>query len=326
MIVNAQAVRIFLNFAHAERVCNQRVTTARDFLNVCNNHLAERREGDMSWQRSKIAILLTAGAICAHAQWLNYPAPGAPRTKDGKVNVSAKPPRAYNGKPDLSGVWLTQYAPPGENERIFGAALKDSVVPGDNPLMFSKYLLNILIDFKPEDSPMRPAAAEIFRKRSPVDSPVAQCMPQSIPRADLHSYAPFKIIQTPGLIAFLYEIDGTHRQVYTDGRKLPEDPQPSWLGYSVGRWEGDTLIVDTAGFNDKSWLDVAGHPHSEALHVEERFRRRDFGHMDLQVTIDDPKMYTRPFTVKVTEVLQADSDILENVCLENERDGAHLRP
>jgi hypothetical protein len=149
-------------------------------------------------------------------------------------------------------------------------------------------------------------------------------MPQSLPRADIHSYAPFKIIQTPGLIAFLYEIDGMHRQVYTDGRKLPVDPQPLWLGYSVGRWEGDTLVVDTAGFNDKSWLDVAGHPHSDALRIEERFHRRDFGHMDLQVTVDDPKMYTKPFTIKVTELLQADSDILENVCLENEKDLAHL--
>jgi hypothetical protein len=190
--------------------------------------------------------------------------------------------------------------------------------------MFSKYLLNILVDFKPEESPLRPEAAEIFRKRKPVESPVAQCMPQGLPRADIHSYAPFKIIQTPGLIAFLYEIDGMHRQVYTDGRKLPVDPQPLWLGYSVGRWEGDTLVVDTAGFNDKSWLDVAGHPHSDALRIEERFHRRDFGHMDLQVTVDDPKMYTKPFTIKVTELLQADSDILENVCLENEKDLAHL--
>jgi hypothetical protein len=123
--------------------------------------------------------------------------------------------------------------------------------------------------------------------------------------------------------AILYEADNTFRQVYTDGRKLPADPQPAWLGYSIGKWEGDTLVVDSAGFNDRSWLDAFGHPHSEALRIQERFHRRDFGHMDLQLSIDDPKMYTRPFTIKVTEVLVPDSDILEYVC-EKETDRAHL--
>ena len=171
---------------------------------------------------------------------------------------------------------------------------------------------------------MRPEAAEILRTRFPAQNPSAHCLPHSVARADIHSYAPFKIVQTPGVMVFLYEIDGTHRQVYTDGRKLPKDPQPSWLGYSVGRWEGETLVIDTAGFNDKSWLDSAGHPHSEALRIEERFHRRDFGHMDLKLTVDDPKMYTKPFSIEVTEVLQADSDILENICLEDERDLAHM--
>jgi len=138
----------------------------------------------------KIALLFAGWLICAQAQWLNYPAPGTPRMKDGKPNLSAKAPRADNGKPDLSGVWLTEFAPPGENQRLFGESMKDYVVPGDDPRMFSKYLLNILVDFKPEESPMRPEAAEIFRKRAPVESPVAQCMPQSLPRADIHSYAP----------------------------------------------------------------------------------------------------------------------------------------
>ena len=122
----------------------------------------------------------------------------------------------------------------------------------------------------------------------------------------------------------LYEVDNTHRQVYTDGRKLPADPQPAWLGYSVGKWEGDTLVVDTAGFNDQSWLDVTGHPHSEALRIQERFRRRDFGHMEVQVTIDDPKTFTKPFTIKFNQLLIPDSDILEYFCTENEKDRAHL--
>ena len=135
---------------------------------------------------------------------------------------------------------------------------------------------------------------------------------------------PHKIVQTPGLIMVLYEGDGRYRQIYTDGRKHTPNPEPSWLGYSIGKWEADTLVVDTVGFNDKSWLDAFGHPQSEALHLTERFHRRDFGHMDLQITIDDPKMYTRPFTIKYAQRLLPDTDILETVCTENEKDRTHL--
>ena len=200
-------------------------------------------------------------------------------------------------------------------------------MPGDDPRTFSKYFLNILADFKPDEAPIRPEAADLFRKnaeRRGPDNPRTRCLPHGIPRADILSYAPFKIIQTPGLMVILYEVDNTHRQIYTDGRKLPDDPQPAWLGYSVGKWEGDTLVVDSAGFNDKSWLDSFGHPHSEDMRIQERFHRRDFGHLDLQVTVDDPKMYTKPFTIKVTELLLPDSDILEAVCNENEKDHQHL--
>jgi hypothetical protein len=272
-------------------------------------------------------VLYALLATSAHAQWLNYPTPGTPRARDGKPNLSARAPRASNGKPDLSGVWQTEFAPGGENERLFGDSVKTFAVPGDDPSTFSKYVMNILVDFKPAESPLRPEAAELFRKNAEkrgTESPAARCLPQGLPRADLFNYAPFKIIQTPGLIAVLYEVDNTHRQIYMDGRKLPVDPQPSWGGYSVGKWEGDTLVVDAAGFNEKSWLDLLGHPHSEALRIQERFHRRDFGHMDLSVTIEDPKMYTRPFTVKVTELLVPDSDILESICNENEKDRAHL--
>jgi len=273
-------------------------------------------------------MLFAGTLLCAQAQWLNYPTPGTPRTRDGKPDLTAKTPRASDGNPDLSGVWQTEYAPPGENEKLFGAALvKDFVVPGDDPSTFSKYFINILVDFQPEESPIRPGAAELLRKnaeRRGPDNPATRCLPQGLPRADILSYAPFKIIQTPGVIAVLYEVDNTHRQIYTDGRKLPVDPQPSWLGYSVGRWEGDTLVVDVAGFNDKSWLDLFGHPHSEDLRIQERFHRRDFGHMDLTVTVEDPKMYTRPITIKVTELLLPDSDILESICNENEKDRTHL--
>src|SRR6516164_3985514 len=272
----------------------------------------------MSRQTTKIGLMFAGTLIGAHAQWLNYPAAGTPRTRDGKPNLSAKAPRAANGKPDLSGVWLTEYSRPGENG--FNASLNYAVVPGDNPGTFSKYVLNILADFKPEESPMRPEAAEILRARSPAQNPSAHCLPHSVARADIHSYAPFKIVQTTGLMIFLYEIDGTHRQVYTDGRKLPKDPQPSWLGYSVGRWEGDTLVVETTGFNGRSWTDTTkGRPQSDAARVIERFRRPDFGHLQIEITIDDPKTYEKPWTAKVPVKLLGDTDLIETYC-ENEKD------
>ena len=271
----------------------------------------------------RVAGLFVCLAMSSHAQWLHYPTPGTPRTHDGTPNLAAKPPRASNGKPDLSGVWQAAYAAPGENERLFGDVFKN-IVPGDDPRMFSKYFLDILADFKPEESPMRPEAAALFRKHSNLESPSTRCVPQGIPRGDLDNYLPFKIIQTRGVMAVLYEESNTYRQIYTDSRKLPNDPQPTWMGYSVGHWEGDTLVVDSAGFNDQGWLDASGHPQSEELRIRERFQRRDFGHMDLELTIDDPKMYTKLFTVKTTEVLLPDSDVLEYVCTENERDRAHL--
>jgi hypothetical protein len=265
-----------------------------------------------------------AGAlVCAHAQWLNHPTPGTPRTRDGKPNLSAPAPRASNGKPDLSGVWQAEPVPPGESilgdESFF-------VVPGDDPRTFNKYFWNVLADFKPAEAPIRPEAAELFRKNAAnAITPVASCLPLGIPGAELLAYAPFKIIQMRGVTVVLYEVDSTHRQIYTDGRKLPADLNPTWLGYSVGHWEGDTFVVDSAGFNDKGRLDGFGHPRSEALRLQERFHRRDFGHMDLQMTIEDPKMFLKPITVKVTELLIPDSDVLESCCAENEKDRVHLK-
>jgi hypothetical protein len=272
-----------------------------------------------------VGLLLGGTLLCANAQWLNYPTPGTPRTRDGKPNLAAKAPRASNGKPDLSGVWRTELAPAGEIERLFGPDTKTYAVLGDDPTTFSKYSFNILADFKPEEAPMRPETAALLRARkAPAGGTDAGCLPLGLPRADLFNFAPFRIIQTPGEIAVLYEVGGIYRQIFTDGRKLPADPQPAWMGYSVGRWEGDTLVVDAAGFTDKSVLDFFGHPHSEALRIQERFYRRDFGHMDLSLTVDDPKMYTKPFTVKITDLLIPDSDILEFICNENEKDRVHL--
>jgi hypothetical protein len=267
-------------------------------------------------------LLAIAPESAAKAQWLDYPAPGVPRTRDGKANLAARAPRAPNGKPDLSGLWHVEPTSLAEMKRLYGDDVGNDDVPGMEADSISKYALNILLDFKPQDSPLRPEAEAIARQHSPGTNPADRCLPIGIPASFLVS-EPNKIVQAPGLIVILYESDGTHRQIYTDGRPLPKDPQPSWLGYSTGRWEGDTLVIDTIGFNDKSWLDLIGHPHSEALHVVERYHRRDFGHLDVEMTFDDPRMYTRPFGIKFTQRLIPDSDILEYFCNENEKDRAH---
>jgi hypothetical protein len=242
------------------------------------------------------AALAAVLATPVTAQWLNYPTPGIPRLPDGKPDLSAPAPRTTDGKPDLSGIWR-----------------------GAGPM----YRFNIAQDLEPED--IQPWAEALFLKRvrdSRKDSPLARCLPVSVP---FHSFFNLmRIVQTPALIVMLYESPNTpHRTVFTDGRDLPKDPNPAWLGYSVGRWEGDTLVVTTAGFNDRGWLDSAGHPQTESLRITERFRRRDVGHMEYAITIDDPKVFTRPFTVKTERLLAPDTDLLEDVC-ENERDRAHL--
>jgi hypothetical protein len=269
----------------------------------------------------RILIVLLIGQLFACAQWLNYPTPGIPRTPDGKPNLSARAPRGADGKPNLSGLWQTESAPPDVLERLIPGATNGA---GEEPL--SQYFINIFSDFKPEDAPLRPAAAELFRQRAQNfshESPLPHCLPEGMPLVEM-APAPYKIVQTPGLTFMLYERDTTFRQVHTDGRKLPGDPQPSWLGYSVGKWDGDSLVVDTIGFNDRGWLDARGHTHSEALHLTERFHRLDFGHMQVDLTIDDPQTYTKPFTVKLKQRLLPDTDLLESFCAENEKDAGHI--
>ena len=268
-----------------------------------------------------ILIALVAAPAFAHAQWLNHPTPGIPRTPDGKPNLSAPAPRAADGKPDLSGLWQTESAPPELLERLIPGTTNGA---GEEPL--SQYFINIFSDFKPEAEPLLPAAAALFRQRAQnfsKESPLPHCLPEGMPLVEM-APAPYKIIQTPGLTAMLYERDTTFRQVFTDGRKLPDDPQPSWLGYSAGKWDGDSLVVDSVGFNDRAWLDARGHTHSEALRLTERFHRLDFGHMELQLTIDDPKTYARPFTIHLKQRLLPDTDLLESFCAENEKDATHI--
>jgi hypothetical protein len=278
----------------------------------------------MQYQRLFFLFVLTATG--GRAQWMHYPTPGIPRTRDGKPNLSAPAPRASNGKPDLSGLWQVEPTPWDEMTRLFGAGLDSLSVPGDDLRTFSKYAISIMADLKPGEAPIRPEAAQIVQRRGKTfgsANPTSQCQFGGVPFGELLPF-PNKFIQTPGVIIILQEADGGLRQIFTDGRKHTADPQPSWMGYSVGKWEGDSLLVDTAGFNDLGWLDAAGDPRSEALRVLERYRRRDFGHMEVEVTFDDPKMYSRPISIKYTLDLVPDSEIGEYVCAENEKDRVHL--
>ena len=273
-------------------------------------------------RHSWLLVLLAAGA---QAQWMNSPTPGIPRTRDGKPNLSAAAPRV-NGKSDLSGLWQVEPTPSAEMTRLFGPGLNTFSVPGDDLVAFNKYTLNVLADFKPEEAPLRPEAAQILKHRfeNPFTNPTAHCQMAGLPFGGILPFA-VKFIQAPGVIVVMQESDGGIRQIFTDGRKHTADPTPSWMGYSVGRWEGDSLVVDTVGFNDKGWVDAFGHPRSEAMHLVERYRRGDFGHMDVAVTFDDPKMYTKTFRIQYTLDLIPDSEIGEYVCAENEKDNTHIK-
>jgi hypothetical protein len=251
-----------------------------------------------------IAVFCLA-APAVHAQWFNYRLPGVPRTADGKVNLTAPTPRTPDGKPDLSGTWETAGA----------------------------YFGNLARDLKAGELLMLPwAEAQVKENQTNLhkNDPMVGCLPPGVPRIDLSAGRamphPFKIVQTPALVVLLYETstNQTFRQVFLDGRPPLIDPQPTWLGYSVGRWEGDTLVVDTSGFNGRAWIDTSsGHPQTEAARVTERFTRRDVGHMDVDMTIDDPKAYEKPWRVKVPTSLLADGDLIETFC-ENERDLEHM--
>jgi hypothetical protein len=277
---------------------------------------------------ARLFVLFALLSTVAHAQWLNYPTPGIPRTKDGKPNLTAPAPRTADGKPDLSGVWMHEVTTVAEMRRLYGPIIDDQVkvdVPGMEIGTQHKYAFNILLDFKPAESPLRPTATEVMRRREANRNPGALCVGvPGFPLAGLLS-EPIKIIQSPRVTAVLYEAGDLHRQIFTDGRTLPQEfDLPAYLGYSAGHWERDVLVVETAGFNDKTPLDVAGHPHSESLHVTERFHRRDMGHLDVEMTFDDPVMYTRPFTIKVPHDLVPDSDLFEMFC-ESEQDGKHMQ-
>jgi hypothetical protein len=267
-----------------------------------------------------IGIMLARALTYAHAQWPDYPDVRIPRTKDGKPNLTAPAPR-LNGKPDISGVWEAERSPKSEYDRVLGEGFA-ALQPDTDQI--TTHFVNVFWGMKPEEEPLRPEAAAIVkhRQQNALESPFTNCLPYGVPAALL--VQTFKIIQTPREIVMTPEIVNPPRQIHMDGRPLPTDPDPRWMGYSVGHWEGDTLVVDTVGVNDRTWLDAAGHPRSESMQVTERYHRRNFGHMDLEITFNDPKYYTRPFSFKTGLTLLPDDYFLEYVCTENEKDRVHL--
>jgi hypothetical protein len=254
----------------------------------------------------RIAVFLAASALAA-AQWVNYPTLGIPRNKDGKVNLSAPAPKASDGKPDLSGMWQAFVSVRGTDGELLPQHFIDITREAQPPVVMESWAEAL---FKER------------RSRFDADDPQAHCKPLGVPRLDT-SPIPIKIVQTPGLVLVLHELDVAYRQIYTDGRPHTKDPEPSHMGYTTAKWDGDALVADTIGFTDSGWLDSLGHPHSDALHVVERFHRIDFGHLEILLTIDDPRAYKQPFTVVEKFTYVPDSDLLEYYCSDNEVDSAH---
>jgi hypothetical protein len=279
--------------------------------------------------KQRLALLFILLTSIASGQWLNYTTPGTPRLPNGKPNLAAPTPRGADGHPDLSGVWMHETTTVEEVRRIFGnrwdGEIKGSII-GMEVGTQHKYGLDILADFHPPESAMLPAAAERYRRHLAELDPSKVCGGGTLgfPLGDLLS-EPIKISQAAKLTIILYESGNHYRQIYTDGRTLPKEFEfPSYYGYSVGRWEGDTLVVDTAGFNEKSPLDWSWHTHSDALHITERIRRSNFGNLEMALTIDDPKTFKQPFTVNIPHHLTPNADIFENFC-ENEKDAIHMK-
>jgi hypothetical protein len=268
--------------------------------------------------------MLLAAASGLFAQWPTYPTAGVPKTADGKPDLNAPAPKMPDGKPDLSGIWrfvdspdARPGTPPPPGVSAPGIGLR---VPG----LYQFFDIGSTLK---DGLPFQPWAAELRRQRAALgnkDNPDAHCMPIGLMQLHTHPQ-PRKIIQSSGLIVILYEANAGIRQIFTDGRPLPStDALPWWYGYSIGKWDGDTLVVETTGFRDDVWLDVEGSPLTESGKMTERFRRVNYGNLEIEITVDDPKAYTKPWTVKVSQRIMLDTELIEFVCQENEKDVPHL--
>ena len=256
------------------------------------------------------ATLLVCGNV--NAQWVNYPTPGVPRLPNGKPNLTAPAPRTSDGKPDLSGIWGWEHNRPCPPD-------------GCPDQQVGQEFINMGWSLK-GGLPYQPWAAELVKKRRAAnskDDPQSVCLPRGAMRINTDGLLK-KIVQAPGLMLILTERNANYRQIFTDGRPLPVDPNPSWNGYSSGKWEGDTLVVHSNGFRDDMWLDTFGSPLTEAAKVTEKYRRPNYGSLEIEMTVDDPKAYTAPWTIKLNQPLVTDTELLDYICLENERDSRHF--
>jgi hypothetical protein len=270
--------------------------------------------------RAAVVVMVMLLSPSLSAQWPKHLTPGVPRTASGQPILDAPAPRTADGKPDLSGIWMRFQ---GQGGGTTGAAIP--APPGTPPVAT---FFDIGAGF-PEGLPFRPWAAELKQVRNAAnskDNPDAHCLPMGLTQFHMHPQ-PRRIIQSPALMTILYEANYGVRYIFMDGRPLPPtgEPQPWWYGYSVGRWDGDTLIVDTNNFRDDGWLDVRGSPLTDQATVTERFRRVNFGKLEIDITIDDPKAYTKPFTVRVNQEIMVDSEMIEFICNENNQFLEYLR-
>src|SRR5690606_22966443 len=270
----------------------------------------------MNAPRAFTAILLGALAFgsSASAQWARHRDESLPLAPDGTPDLRAPAPKTAEGKPSLAGVWLADID-------------REMEILTVEHAQFPRYFINVTADIDPEEVPFQPWAATLFQHRFQsrgLETPVADSTPPGFPWVNSVPL-PYKIVQTPELMIILYEENSVFRQIFLDERKTVDGPVPRWMGYSTGRWEGDELVVETTGLNDRHWLDGMGHPHSDRLRVIERFRRVDAGHLQIEITIDDPGAYTKPFTYTPTYTLQPDDDLLEYFCAENEKSSAHYK-
>jgi hypothetical protein len=267
-----------------------------------------------------IAIVLALSPSLS-AQWPKYPTPGVPRTASGQPILDAPTPRTADGKPDLSGIWMRFR---GEGGGTTGAPVP--APPGTPPVAT---FFDIGAGF-PDGLPFQPWAAELKKRRNDAnskDNPDAHCLPMGHMQFHLHPQ-PRRMIQTPDLLTIIYEANYGLRYIYTDGRALPPigEVQPFWYGYSVGKWDGDTLVVETNNLRDDGWLDVRGSPITDQAKITEKFRRVNFGKLEIDITIDDPKAYTKPFTVRVNQEIMVDTEMIEFICNENNRFLQYLNP
>ena len=282
--------------------------------------------------RTVMLVALVSGAFApAGAQWFQYPSPGAPRTPSGEVDLSGPAPRLANGKPDLSGVWMSAEGTCG---KVMGPASRERLLELVPPSLKCPAKLagiprsgyNIGYEL-PGGLPYQPWLADLVQQRTAnqaKDDPHIRCLPDLFLRAyGLPHYV--KFVQTPGLLLMLNEMNGLYRQVFADGRPLPKDPMPSWQGYSSATWSGDTLVIDTIGFRDDLWIDWDGSVITEAAKLREQIRRPDFGHLEIEVTVDDPKAYTKPWTVTLRQQFASDVELVDEICAENEKDSQHLK-